>query len=160
MKPNLYSCQCEAVKENKLQLLVQTREEGDMGTQLLHIHSLFLSPRAVPHWTSERTWDMSLDMAREGSREPQKPKGLKGPLWDPIAVHLVSCLITRHTCAGVIGAVLEACTKACGVQRGAAPCQVRRGFLKKATCVSKPDKQDLIDFFKKKKQTVYSLFIC
>lgn len=42
--------------------------------------------------------------------------------------------------AGTIG------TKACGVQRGPPQMSDKENFLKKATCISKPDKQDLIDF--------------
>lgn len=47
MKPNLYSCQCEEEKENKLQFGVD-KEEWHEHTQLLHTLSHFVLPGAAP----------------------------------------------------------------------------------------------------------------
>lgn len=69
---------------------------------------------------------------------------------EPRAEHLSPVFYYTSTVsqprAGVVSAVAGARIKAYGIKRGTSKYQIKKGFLKKATWISKPDKQDLIDF--------------
>lgn len=104
----------------------------------------FLSPRAVPQGPSELT-----QTCPERGQRTLRAQGAQRPIVGSRSCAFIQLSFFYTSTmgwpwAGVLSAL--AWTKASGVRRGTSKHQSRKGFLRKATWISKPGRQDLIDF--------------